>query len=90
MNGLGLLQPVDVIKVSHHGSHNGTLEEIFDALLPPQGPDARERYALVSTADDSFDSVPELDTLKYYADRCELVDTRDVGRGEAQEIVLAG
>ncbi|WP_292833520.1 hypothetical protein [Microbacterium sp.] len=90
MNGLGLLQPLDVIKVSHHGSHNGTLEEIFDALLPPQGPDARERYALVSTADDSFDSVPELDTLKYYADRCELVDTRDVGRGEAQEIVLAG
>jgi len=90
MNGLGLLQPVDVIKVSHHGSHNGTLEDIFDALLPPKGPDARKRYALVSTADDSFDSVPELDTLKYYADRCELVDTRDVGRGEAQEIVLAG
>jgi beta-lactamase superfamily II metal-dependent hydrolase len=90
MNGFGLLQPVDVIKVSHHGSHNGTLEEIFDTLLPPIGPDARERYALVSTADGSFDSVPELDTLKYYADRCELVDTRDVGRGEAQEIVLTG
>ncbi len=90
MNGLGLLQPVDLIKVSHHGSHNGTLEEIFDAILPPRGLGERKPYALVSTADGSFDSVPEDATLEYYKARCQLVDTRHVGRGEAQQIVLAG
>ena len=83
-------KPVHVVKISHHGSHNGTLEEIFDDLLPPESPDGRERFALVSTADESFDSVPDTPTLDYYRDRCTVRDTRDVARGEAVEIVLAG
>ncbi len=90
MHALGLLEPVHLVKISHHGSHNGTMEEIFDAVLPPQAHDDRERFALVSTADGSFDSVPDIDTLDYYRERCTVRDTRDAARGEAVEIVFAG
>ncbi len=90
MHALGLLQPAHVVKISHHGSHNGTLEDVFDALLPPAAPDGRERFALVSTALDSFASVPDIPTLDFYRQRCTVRDTRDVAIGEAVEIVLPG
>ncbi|MDQ4137971.1 MAG: hypothetical protein M3116_03900 [Actinomycetota bacterium] len=90
MSALGLLQPAHVIKVSHHGSHNGTLEEIFDEVLPPRSHDGRDRFALVSTSDGSFESVPEEATLDFYRSRCTLLDTRSAPRGEAVEIALPG
>jgi hypothetical protein len=90
MHDRRLLTPVHVVKISHHGSHNGTLEEIFDDILPPVSPDGRDRFALVSTADESFDSVPDPPTLDFYRGRCTVRDTREAARGEAVEIVLAG
>lgn len=91
MNELGLLKPAHVVKVSHHGSHNGTLEGVFDTILPPVSPDGRERYAVVSTADGSFGSVPNKPTITYYKNRhCQVRDTRDVDRGKAVEVVLQG
>lgn len=90
MHDQGLLKPSHVVKIAHHGSHNGTLEEIFDDLLPPLSPDGRDRFALVSTADESFDSVPDAPTLDFYRARCTVRDTREVERGAAVEIVLAG
>ncbi|MFC0682615.1 hypothetical protein ACFFGH_32705 [Lysobacter korlensis] len=90
MNTLGLLQPVHLIKVAHHGSHNGTFEELFDRLLPPQTPDDRDRFALISTSDGSWESVPDEETLDFYRSRCTLLDTRTVPRGEAIEVVLPG
>ena len=90
MNSKGLLKPAHVVKISHHGSHNGTLEEIFDAILPPARADGRDRFALVSTADKSFDSVPDPATLDFYKARCTVRDTRDVALGQAVEITLPG
>jgi beta-lactamase superfamily II metal-dependent hydrolase len=85
-----LLRPVHLVKISHHGSHNGTDDEHLDVLLPPQSPDGRARHALVSTHDDDWDSVPDADTLKLYSDRVTLHDTRTVPRGSAVEIRFAG
>ena len=90
MRALGLLRPVHLIKVSHHGSHNGTLEEFFDEVLPPQSHDGRARFALVSTSDGSWESVPDEPTLEFYRSRSTLRDTRSVERGDAVEIVLTG
>ena len=90
MGELGLLRPVHFVKVSHHGSRNGTLEELLDDVLPLPPHDDRERHALVSTSDGSWTGVPDDPTLDFYRQRCTLHDTRDVPRGSAVEIVFPG
>lgn len=84
------LRPVHFVKVAHHGSHNGTYEELFDRLMPPVSPDRRARHAVVSTHDGDWDSVPDPPTLASYSSRCELHDTRTVDRGAALEIRFPG
>ena len=86
MQQQGLLRPVHLVKVSHHGSHNGTDEDHLDTLIPPQSHDGRPRHALVSTHDGDWDSVPDRDTLSVYASRCILHDTRQAERGAPVEI----
>ncbi len=69
-----LSQPVDFLKVGHHGSHNATpwtgkasaggahpINEILDRLLPPQAAaEARaERYAVVSTERSGYPTIPD-------------------------------
>lgn len=83
-----LLDPVHLIKVSHHGSINGTERGVFDTILPLEAPDDRERFAIVSTHDDDWESVPDPDTLDLYGARCTLLDTRSVDRGDAVEVRL--
>lgn len=90
MHQQGLLQPVHLIKVAHHGSHNGTLEEVFDSVFPANGHDTRERHAIVSTHPDSWTSVPDKPTLQFYRERGTLHDTRDVAPGGFVEVVLEG
>ncbi len=90
MHQQGVLRPVHFVKVSHHGSHNGTDDDRFDALMPPESPDGRERHAVVSTHDGDWDSVPDPPTLATYRGRCTLHDTRDVPRGEAVELRFPG
>jgi hypothetical protein len=90
MAGRGDLRPVHFVKVSHHGSHNGTLEELFDAVLPLEPRDDRLRHALVSTSTGSWASVPDEQTLAFYRARCTLHDTREVPRGSAVEIRFPG
>jgi len=85
-----LLRPVHFIKVSHHGSMNGTEPSVIEDLMPLVAPDQRERRAVVSTHEDDWDSVPDPPTLDLYRRRCTLLDTRTVSRGEAVEIVFAG
>ena len=85
------LEPVHFVKISHHGSHNGTYEELFDRLMPSPGPDGRDRHALVSTHDGDWDSVPDTDgTLALYSSRCTLHDTRTVAHGASLEIRFPG
>jgi len=63
--GRDVIELVHFLKVSHHGSHNGTPDdEILNKVLPEQAPDGRERTALVSTNPDAYpESVPDEPTL---------------------------
>ena len=84
------LRPVHLVKISHHGSHNGTLDDLVDEFLPPVAPDGRERHALLSSHDGDWDGVPDEETLAVYAARCQVHDTRTVAPGEAVEITFPG
>lgn len=68
------LEPVDFIKVSHHGSHNGTPDEsILDLILPPDRPVPERPVAAVSTCLDTYNEVPHEPTLAELAARCSAV-----------------
>lgn len=84
------LRPVHLVKISHHGSHNGTVPELLDTVLPLASPDERPRYAVVSTHEGDWDSVPDQATLEMYSGRAELHDTRTAAPGTAVEIRLPG
>ncbi|TCC54271.1 hypothetical protein E0H73_39675 [Kribbella pittospori] len=86
MHDLGVLQPVHLVKISHHGSHNGTLDDHIEDVLPTADDDGRERHAIVSTHDHDWPSIPDEDTLKLYRDRATLHDTREVARGSHIEV----
>ena len=60
MDEQGVLEPVHLLKIAHHGSWNGTPQgEILDKILPPTRPDDRKRYAVVSTCLDTYPGVPD-------------------------------
>lgn len=65
MRDKGVLQPVHFLKISHHGSHNGTpSEKILDKILPiDRGNDEKKRTAVVSTFGDTYSGVPDPKTL---------------------------
>lgn len=74
----GVLEPVHFLKVSHHGSHNGTPDgDIFDAILPAQPPDDRTRRAVVSAFPETYSGIPHEPTNEKLKQRCELVSTLD-------------
>lgn len=73
----GVLKPVDFIKVSHHGSHNGTpTDAIFDAILPA-GHDAKERHAAISTWRLTYSGIPDTPTNDRLKTRATLTSTLD-------------
>ena len=54
MKAQGVLEPVHFLKVSHHGSHNGTPDgDVLEAFLPLKAPDKKARRA------------PDLDLARY-------------------------
>lgn len=74
MNKQGVLAPVHFVKISHHGSHNGTpAGDLLDAILPPQPADDRPRSALVSTCADTYNNVPDGHTITEIDRRCSNV-----------------
>ncbi len=76
MDRYGKLEPVHFLKVAHHGSWNGTPPlELLEKVLPKVKPDARKRYAAVSTCEDTYSGVPDQDTLDQIMSRCELKST---------------
>lgn len=81
MKRAGVLKPVDFLKVSHHGSENGTPDpEILDLVLPVDDPPAvkARRVALVSTWRDTYDGIPNDPTTLKLTERCaRLVSTID-------------
>jgi hypothetical protein len=59
MDDAGLLKAVDFLKVSHHGSHNGTPDpEILDKVLPLPGNGRGKARAVVSTWEDAYPGIP--------------------------------
>lgn len=93
MSALGLLRPVDVLKVGHHGSQNATPpDSILDEILPRERADQRERFAIVSTHPHTYEgSVPHEPTLQRLRARVSrLLTTTDVPPGEAVVLTLPG
>jgi len=76
MHREGVLRPVHVLKVSHHGSHNGTPDgAILEAILPAVPPDRRRRRALVSTHPGTYSGIPHDPTDARLAGRAQLLST---------------
>ena len=57
MHHVKVLNEVDFLKISHHGSENGTPELIVLNIILPD--DGVERYALVSTIERPHNGVPD-------------------------------
>jgi beta-lactamase superfamily II metal-dependent hydrolase len=69
MDQAGVLSPVHFLKVSHHGSHNGTPDEdLLDKVLP-QGAAGR-RWVVVSTCSDTYSGIPHHPTDGKLKARC--------------------
>lgn len=78
MKQKGMLKPVHFLKVSHHGSHNGTpADAIFDAILPAVPPDNRPRQAVISTWEDTYPGIPHTPTSTRLAERTTVHSTLD-------------
>ena len=91
MNKFGVIKPVHFLKVSHHGSHNGTPSgEILEALLPANPGDTKERHALISTCDDTYSGVPHEPTTSALSALCSILDTRQIADGESLDLELKG
>lgn len=74
----GVLKPVHFLKVSHHGSHNGTPEDdVFEKILPKTATDPRKRTACISTWTDTYPGIPHDPTNKRLKSRCEFHSTLD-------------
>jgi len=88
----GVLKPVNLLKVAHHASHNGTPPEaVLDAVLPPHREGVRKRCALVSTWPDTYSGVPDENTMSRIGRRVdEIVSTRSVATGDAVTIEFEG
>ena len=75
------LRPAHFLKVSHHGSHNGTPDAVLSEVLPEIPADARDRLVAVSTADGAYRGVPHDETLSALGQRARLLDTRSLAKG---------
>jgi hypothetical protein len=73
-----LNSPVDFLKVSHHGSHNGTPTDMLNTLLPVRRKD--QAQALVSTKHKIYGTknpVPDERLIKNLKKRCRRLVTTD-------------
>jgi beta-lactamase superfamily II metal-dependent hydrolase len=78
MNKKQVVSPVHFLKVSHHGSHNGTPDgDLFDALMPKVPNDNRKRRAAISTWVETYGGIPHLATDDRLKSRAELSSTLD-------------
>jgi hypothetical protein len=75
------LKPVHFLKISHHGSKNGSPVHQIDKVLPERAPDGRPRFAVVSTRAGAYNGVPDQDSLDLVAARAHLDDTRSLSEG---------
>jgi beta-lactamase superfamily II metal-dependent hydrolase len=79
MDREGVLEPVHFLKVSHHGSHNGTPDgPIIEKVLPKVSPDGWERFAVISSYPGAYSGIPHQATNEELEKRCDaLLTTTD-------------
>ena len=83
MAKVGVVGPVDFLKVSHHGSHTGMPpDDILDVVLPRPAAGATRSRAAVSTYPNTYPGVPDGDTLAALRERVDLRSTRDLQPGD--------
>ncbi len=85
------LKPVHFLKVSHHGSKNGSPTNQIDKIFPVQRHDTRRRVSVVSTTAGAYPGVPDsasLDMLRARSD--EFFDTREIAAGQWRDILFDG
>jgi beta-lactamase superfamily II metal-dependent hydrolase len=80
-----LLKPVHFLKISHHGSHNGTPgDDLLEKILPLQPDDDKPRYAAVSTCLHAYNGIPHSKTIADVKKRVKKVystlDDSEVGK----------
>jgi hypothetical protein len=84
------MKPVDFLKVSHHGSHNGSLTTVLDKVLPRES--AANATVMVSTKSKVYGTVnpvPDEDTLADLRERCSrLISTEDAPDELFVEVIL--
>jgi hypothetical protein len=91
MDRKGLLKPAHFLKISHHGSKNGSPLEQIDKVFPAQPHDGRRRACVVSTSVGAYPGVPDEDSLALLKARAdEYHDTRDIAPGKWHDVVFEG
>jgi hypothetical protein len=86
MDKRSLLQPVHFLKVSHHGSENGTpIVDLLEKVMPAAAPDGRPRFAAISTHHDAYSGVPDDATRDLLAERCSVASTEPLDPGTPLE-----
>lgn len=87
MNKGNVISPVDFLKISHHGSSNGTPDsEILKVIFPDPGKKKVKRFAALSTYLHTYDGIPDdatKDELKLLG--CKILSTLEIGDGKALE-----
>jgi hypothetical protein len=76
-----MLKEVDFLKVSHHGSENGTPDDEILEIILPEG-NKNDHIALVSTIRGPYPSIPDDLTLQSIKDRCRELIRLDDGTTE--------
>lgn len=78
MHEQNVFRPVDFLKVSHHGSHNGTpAEALLEVFMPLDAAAKKKRQAVVSTWEKTYSGIPHSPTNSKIACRCTLKSMLD-------------
>lgn len=90
MDAHQMLQPVQFLKISHHGSHNGTPDvKLLDKVLPPRA-GRRKRRAVLSTYPDTYGGVPDAETVALIQSRCAVTSVEGLADGAYVDIEFSG